>query len=143
MDSSEFAAMTKEQRKNFVQGALTDAGVPMKGRQVQITRETGISKPTVQALLLGSMPRDSVVCLKFCDRYNIDFKTWVTGRREPPNKLVEAIALVREFERSGDIDLSNDKFAKLVSIALSDRQQASAVINNVIEFGGGTIGGDE
>ena len=127
--------LSKSERKDLVARKLWEAGVSSTGRQVRISRETGISKPVVQALLLGSMPRDQIVCLTFCETYGIDFKEWVTGSKEPEDSLVEAIALTRDFERQSGVTLSNEKFSKLVNIALKDGEQAKTLVNTVIEFG--------
>jgi hypothetical protein len=129
-----FCAMSKEDRKLFVDSKLTGSGIPHVGRQARISSSTGISKPTVQAIMLGSMPRDTIVCLKFCSQYGIDFEEWVCGVKLAPDNLAEAIGVVRDFERQTGRSLNNQKFAKLVEMALNSPEEAETLTKNILYF---------
>ena len=122
MDDVDLSTMTKAERKAWVHAELTRRGIPEVGRQVHLTKYAGVSKPTAQAILRGSLPRDMRVAYRFVWCYKIEMLEWISGRKESKETRDMAISVVRAFERErqGGEPLTDKEFCHLVALEMQD-----------------------
>jgi hypothetical protein len=92
--------------------------IPKHGAQTIIAKEIGVSDATIAAWMRGSLPRDPVVLINFCDAYSVDLYWWVNGTPRPHggvavDKLVRSFQTVSKFLSSRSIVASDEQVMAL------------------------------
>ena len=127
--------MTKEERAQFLNGALDKAGVENWGRLKKLTDTIGCSKPTAQGSLMGSLPSDVSHFLNVCDTYNIDPHKWVYGESKKKAKEVQDLAVVlgavRAFADKHDVKWTDEQTAKLILMMLDEGIEVVSRLTNL------------
>lgn len=113
--------------------------IPKHGAQTIMAKEVGVSDATIAAWMRGSLPRDPVVLITFCDIYDVDLYWWVNGTSRPMDgvsseKLVRATQTVRKWTDMNNIDLDEDKRMVLVSKVYNDPARAQEYLESMLEI---------
>ena len=88
--------------------------IPKHGAQTIMAKEIGVSDATIAAWMRGSLPRDPVVLIRFCDTYDVDVYWWVNGTKRPiegvaVDKLVRSFQTVSKYFADRSIEVSDEQ----------------------------------
>lgn len=113
--------------------------IPKHGAQTIMAKEVGVSDATIAAWMRGSLPRDPVVLITFCDIYDVDLYWWVNGSPRPMDgasseRLVRANQTVRKWTDMHSIDLEDDKRMVLITKVYNDPALAQEYLESMLEI---------
>lgn len=112
--------------------------IPKHGAQTIMAKVVGVSDATIAAWMRGSLPRDPVVLLTFCDAYDVDLYWWVNGVPRPADgiaveKLVRANQTVNHWAEINNIDLKDDQRMALIGKVYNNPSQATEYLESMAE----------
>lgn len=113
--------------------------IPKHGAQTIMAKETGVSDATIAAWMRGSLPRDPVVLITFCDIYDVDLYWWVNGSPRPMDgisseKLVRADQTVRKWTDMHGINIEDGRRMVLVAKVYNDPAMAQEYLASMLEI---------
>jgi|GEM_PF-1169741 len=130
--------ITKLQRSVIINAELEAAGVPSWGRASRLSADLGVSPATSAGWLTGSLPRDSVALLRFCNHYGIDANLWVNGISSGDSLSTDKIArlckILKDWEVQNDKSLTPDNFGTLMVMLYQDEDKTEFLLKNVGMF---------
>jgi transcriptional regulator with XRE-family HTH domain len=112
--------------------------IPKHGAQTIMAKEIGVSDATIAAWMRGSLPRDPVVLIGFCDAYDVDLYWWVNGVPRPTDgvaveKLVRASQSVSKWAEINNIDLKEDQRMALIGKIYNDPVREKDILDSMAE----------
>jgi len=112
--------------------------IPKHGAQTIMAKEIGVSDATIAAWMRGSLPRDPVVLIGFCDAYDVDLYWWVSGVPRPTDgvaveKLVRASQSVSKWAEINNIDLREDQRMALIGKIYNDPVRETDILDSMAE----------
>ena len=112
--------------------------IPKHGAQTIMAKEIGVSDATIAAWMRGSLPRDPVVLIGFCDAYDVDLYWWVNGVPRPTDgvaveKLVRASQSVSKWAEINNIDLKEDQRMALIGKIYNDPVKERDILDSMAE----------
>lgn len=113
--------------------------IPKHGAQTIMAKEIGVSDATIAAWMRGSLPRDPVVLIAFCDAYDVDLYWWVNGVPRPTDglaveKLVRANQTVSKWAQLNNLDVRDDQRMALIGKVYNDPAQAAGYLDTMAEI---------
>lgn len=112
---------------------LDEHGVPEYGRAASISKKVGCSNAVAQGWLGGSLAKDMVQGLKFCDAYGFTVREWVTGeaaQSEDKLSFINSVRLAKQFEEDTGY-LNVDQFVMVTELIIADSEKGEVLANNL------------
>jgi len=109
--------------------------IPVHGAQTKLARRLGVSEATIAAWMRGSLPRDPVNLINFCDQYDVDLYWWVSGEARPRmsldyEKLVSAGKTVDAYIKEHGLLINGEQRSLLMGDVYSDPKNAEQILNS-------------
>ena len=135
-DSEGDAARTA--RSSRFMSILKRHQIPKHGAQTIMAKEIGVSDATIAAWMRGSLPRDPVVLIQFCDAYDVDLYWWVNGVPRPADgiaveRLVRAGQTVDGWASMNGIELRNEQRMALIGKVYNDPASSKNYLEDMAE----------
>jgi len=127
----------KDGRAIMFNRAMDDAGVVTWKRAATISKECDVSHATASGWLLGSLPREAQSLLRVRDLYNVDIDHWVNGTPRPSvssdqlEAVERSVLILKSYERDNNTRLSDEQFAKLLSMLLDNQDKTEFLLDNL------------
>jgi len=132
-DSSDFSP---EMRSVMFNKALDNAKVVSWKRAATVSKDCKVSHATASGWLLGSLPRDAKALLRVRDLYNICIDEWINGEKASSpsalniQKLKNISKILRNYEKTQNVRLSDEQFGMLVVMLYEDEDKAEYLLNH-------------
>jgi len=128
----------KKRAERFLQ-VLERHQIPLHGAQTRLAKQVGVSEATIAAWMKGSLPRDPVNLIKFCDEYDVDIYWWVNGESRPRmsldiEKLVRAGRKVDVFAEDHELTLTNEQRTLLMGNVYKNPKEAEDTLATMARF---------
>ena len=128
----------KKRSQRFLQ-VLERHQIPLHGAQTRLAKTVGVSEATIAAWMKGSLPRDPVNLIRFCDEYDVDIYWWVNGEIRPRmsldvEKLVRAGRKVDLFAEEHDLTLTNEQRTLLMGNVYKNPKEAEETLATMARF---------
>ena len=139
LQSEDDGHAVREARSERFMSILKRHQIPKHGAQTIMAKEIGVSDATIAAWMRGSLPRDPVVLIQFCDAYDVDLYWWVNGVPRPSDgiaveKLVRANQTVGKWAELNEISLKEDQRMALIGKIYNNPAQSSEYLQTMAEI---------
>jgi|TARA_R100000081_G_C4742995_1_gene130007 transcriptional regulator with XRE-family HTH domain len=109
--------------------------IPIHGAQTKLAKRLGVSEATIAAWMRGSLPRDPVNLIKFCDEYDVDLYWWVNGEARPRmsldyEKLVRAGKTVDAYIQEHGLSINGEQRSLLMGDVYSNPKDAEQILTS-------------
>ena len=137
--TKEVGIITIEERAVLINKELEKAGVASWGRASKVSKDIEVSPATAAGWLSGSLPRDCVALLRFCNFYGIDANYWVTGEPSADSQSADSpsfermkrvVTIVRQFEVETGVVLSPDEFSEHIIKVFENEENHTYLLQN-------------
>lgn len=103
-----------------------------------MAKEIGVSDATIANWMKGTLPRDPIELIKFCDTYDVDVYWWVNGTKRPiegvaVDKLVRSFQTVSEYVTGRSLKVSDEQRMVLCAYVYNDPSKAKEHFENFAE----------